>query len=82
MKGVTISSGSSARMTSDFRNYKKSAATYAAEKGYEYCSGVIKNMEPIPETEWKTKRPNKNLYAKKRKTKVSTEGEADTMKEE
>ena len=39
-------------------------------------------MEPIPETEWKTKRPDKNLYGKKRKTKVSTEGEPDIMKEE
>ena len=36
MKGVTISLGSSAKMTSDFSIFKKSAAAYAVAKGYKY----------------------------------------------
>ena len=36
MKDVTISPGSSARMTSDFRLFKKLGAAYAAAKGYEH----------------------------------------------
>ena len=64
MKGVTISLGSSARMTSDFRNYKKSGAAYALAKDYKHRPGVIKTLEQIAEMEWKTKRPNKNQYTK------------------
>ena len=51
MKGMTISPGSSARMTSDFRSYKKSSAEHAAVKGYKHWVGGIKTLEPIPETE-------------------------------
>ena len=47
MKGVTISPGSSATMISDFRNIKKSAAAYAASKGYKHWPVVIKIMEPV-----------------------------------
>ena len=82
MKGVTISPGLSTTMISDFRNYKKSAAAYATAKDYKHWPGVIRNMEPIPETEWKTKRPDKSQYTKKRTTKVSTEGEPEILKQE
>ena len=44
MKGVTISPGSSARITSDFRNYKKAAAAYAAAKGYKHWPSVIETL--------------------------------------
>ena len=80
MKGVTFSPGSSAIMTSDFWNYKKSTAAYAAAKYNKYWPGVIKTFEPIPETEWKTKHSDKSQYTKKRTTKVSTEGEPNILK--
>ena len=51
MKDVTISPGSSASMTSDFRNFKKSAAMYAASNGYKHWPGVIEIMEPVADTE-------------------------------
>ena len=65
MKGVTISPGSNATMTSDFRNMKKSAAVYAASKGYEHWPGVIEIMKPVDNKMWKTKPPDKSLYAVK-----------------
>ena len=69
-------------MTSDFGNLKKSAAAYVAAKGYEHRSGVIKIMEPVADTEWKTKHPDKSTYALKRTTKIKNEGAADNMKQE
>ena len=69
-------------MTTDFRNFKKSATAYAVTKGYKQLSGVIENLEPITEKEWKTKRPNKSQYAPKCITKVETEGVANIMKQE
>ena len=63
MKGVTISPGSSASMTTDFRKFRKSAAAYAAAKGHEHWPGVIETMEPVKEKEWTTKRPDKSTYA-------------------
>ena len=68
-------------MTSDFRIFKKLAAAYAAAKGYEHWLGVIEVLEPMPDKEWKTKRPNKSQYAVKRTTKVSNEGEQDILKQ-
>ena len=82
MKGVTVSPGSSASMTTDFRNFKKSAAAYVAAKGYEHWPGVIETMEPVDEKEWKTKHPDKSMYAVKRTTKLKTDGAADIMKQE
>ena len=82
MKGVTISSGSSVRMTPDFRIHKKSATEYVAAKNYKHWPGVIEILEPITVTEWKSECPNKSKYTKKRNTKVSTEGEPDILKQE
>ena len=82
MKEVTISPGLSAKMTSDFRIFKKSAAAYAAAKGYKHWPGVIEILKPVPDKEWKTKRPGKSTYAVKRTTKVKNEGAADIMKQE
>ena len=83
MKGVTVSPGSSASMTTDFRNFKKSAAAYAVAKGYGHWPGVIKtSMEPVEKKEWKMKRLDKGTYAVKRTTKLETEGAADIMKQE
>ena len=82
MKGVTISTGTSATMTSDFRRMKKASAVYAASKGWEHWPGVIGNMEPIADTKWKTKRPNKSEYATKRTTKLKNEDRSEIIKEE
>ena len=51
MKGVTISPGLSATMTTYFKNFTKSAAAYTAAKDYKHWLGVIKILEPIPEKE-------------------------------
>ena len=72
MKGMTISPGSSARITSDFRLYKKLGAAYAAAKGYKHWLSFIEILKSMPEKQWKTKRPNKSQY----------EGTADIMKQE
>ena len=82
MKGMTVSSGSSASMTSDFRNFKKSAAAYAVAKDHEHWPGVIETMEPVDEKEWRTKHPDKSTYAVKHTTKLKTDGAADIMKQE
>ena len=74
MKEVTISPGSSATMASDYRNFKKSAAAYAAAKGYTYWPGVIGIMEPVADTEWKTKRSDKKEYAVIRTTTLKKRG--------
>ena len=81
MKEVTLLPGSSANMTSDFMNFKKSAAAYTAAKGYEYWPGVIELLGPMPDKEWKMERPDKSQYAVKRTTKVSNEGEQDILKQ-
>ena len=47
MKVVTISLGSSVKMTSDFRNMKKSATAYVASKGYKHWPGVIEIIESV-----------------------------------
>ena len=39
MKDVAILPGSSASMTSEFRNFKKSAVAYAESKSYKYWPG-------------------------------------------
>ena len=82
MKGITISPGSSATMTSDYMNFKKSAAAYAAAKGYKHWPNVIEIMETVTNTEWKTKRPDKKEYAVKRTTTLKNEGRSDTLKQE
>ena len=58
MKDVTILPRLSARMTSDFKNFKKLTVTYIAAKGYKHWLGVIEILEPIPDTEWEMKRPS------------------------
>ena len=50
-------------MTFDFWRMKKSATVYTASKGYEHWPGVIDIMEPVDDDKWKTKRPDKILYA-------------------
>ena len=70
MKEMSISLGSSAKMTSDFMIFKKSAAEYATEKGQKDWPGVIEILEPVPDKEQKTKRPDKSTYTVKRTTKV------------
>ena len=82
MKNVTISPGSSASMTSDFRNFKSPVATYAASKGYKHWPGVITIMKQVADMEWKTKHPNKSTYAVKRTTKIKNEGAANIFKQE
>ena len=82
MKGVTISTGTSATMTSDFRRMKKAAAVYAASIGYEHWPGVIDIMELIADTKWKTKRPDKSEYAVKRTIKLKNENGSEIMKKE
>ena len=82
MKGVTISPGSSATITSDFRNIKKSVAAYAALKGYEHWPVVIKIMEPVVDKEWKTKRPDKSTYAVKHTTKLINDDKSEILKQE
>ena len=49
MKEVTISPGSSAKMTLNFRIFKKSAVAYAVAKGYKHWPGVIESLEPMPD---------------------------------
>ena len=82
MKGVTISTGNSATMTSDFWTYKKKTAVYAASKGYKHWPSVITNMKAVANTNWKTERPNKSLYATKRTTKVENEDKTFIIKQE
>ena len=82
MKEVTISPGLSAKMTSDFRIFEKSAAAYATAKDYKHWPGVIEILEPVPDNEWKIKRPDKSTYAVKRTNKVKNEGADDIMKQE
>ena len=82
MKGVITSSGSSATMTSDFKNIKKSTAVYAASKGYEHWLGVIKIMEPGANYEWRMKRPDKSPYAVKRTTKLINDDKLEILKQE
>ena len=82
MKDVTITAGNSATMTSEFRKYKKAASVCAASKGYEHWPSVITNMEPVLDTEWKLERPNKNLYATKRITKIVNEDKTEILKQE
>ena len=81
-KGVTISTGTSATMTYDFRRMKKTSAVYTASKGWEHWPDVIGNMESIADTNWKTKCPNKSEYATKRTTKLKNEDGSEIMKEE
>ena len=59
MKGVTINPGTSAAMATEFRKFSKSAAAYAAAKGWEHLPGVIETMEPVEESNWTTTRPDK-----------------------
>ena len=49
MKEVTISSGSSVKMTSVFRIIKKSMAVHVAAEDYKHWPGVIEILEPVPE---------------------------------
>ena len=49
MKGVTILPSSSARMKSDFRIFKKSAAAYTLAKGYKNWTGIIEMLKPVPD---------------------------------
>ena len=79
---MNISPSSSAKITSDFRIFKKSAAAYAAAKGYKYWPGVIELLEPMSDKEWKTKHPDKSQYVAKRTTKVSSESKPDILKQE
>ena len=46
-------------MTTDFRNFRKSAAAYAAAKGYKHWPGIIENLEAIDDDVWNTPPPNK-----------------------
>ena len=82
IKGVTISPGSSGHMTSDFRILKKSGAAYVVAKGYKHWPGVIKILEPMEEKEWKTKHPNKSLYAKKLVIKLVGKDKSEIFKQE
>ena len=82
MKDVTISTGNAATMTFDFRSMKKVLVVYAASKGWEHLPGVISNMEPIPDSKWKLKRPNKSEYATKRTTKIINEDKSKILKQE
>ena len=82
MKDVTITAGNSATMTSEFRKYKKAASVCAASKGYEHWPSVITNMEPVLDTEWKLKRPDKSEYAVKRTTKLKNEDGTEIIKQE
>ena len=82
MKGITISVGTSAQMTTDYRIFNKSLIAYAASKGFERWPGVIENMMPIEEKTWKTDRPDKNKYASKLTTKIKQDGGDDILKQE
>ena len=70
MKGITISTGTSAQMTTDYRLFSKLLIAYAASKGFERWPGVIKNMIAIKDSTWKTDRPDKSRYASKSTTKI------------
>ena len=82
MKGITISVGTSAQMTTDYRLFNKSLIAYSAAKGYERWPGVIENMMPIEEKTWKTDRPDKNKYASKLTTKIKQDGGDNILKQE
>ena len=82
MKDITISTGDSASMTAKFQTYKKRTSVYAASKGYKHWPSVITNMKPVDDADWKVKRPNKNLYATKRITKIDNEDKSFIMKQE
>ena len=47
MKGITISTGDNASMTTKYRIYKKQLSGYAASKGMEHYPSVITNMKPV-----------------------------------
>ena len=82
MKGITISTGTSAQMTTDFRLFNKSLIAYSAAKGYERWSGAIENMAPIEDKVWNTERPDKSRYASILTTKIKQEGGDDILKQE
>ena len=65
LKGITISTGSSAQMTADSKLFSKELIAFAALKGFESWPGVITNMTAIHDKAWKTDRPDKSLYASK-----------------
>ena len=75
MKGITISVGTSAQMTTDFRLFNKSLIAYSAAKGYERWPGAIENMMPIEDKVWNTERPDKSRYASILTTIIKQEGD-------
>ena len=81
-KGITISTGSSAQMTTDYRIFTKTLVAYAASKNFEYWPGVVKNMEDIDNNEYKAERPDKKLYASKCITKIKSDNSAEILKQE
>ena len=80
LKGITISTGSSAQITTDYRLYSKVIIAFVPSKGFDSLHSGIKNMTAIEDKAWKTERPNKSLYASKCTTKVKSEGGTDILK--
>ena len=54
MKGITISVGTSAQMSTDYRLFLISLIVYAASMVFERWPGVIENMIAIKDKIWKT----------------------------
>ena len=82
MKGITISVGTSAHMTTDYRLFNKSIIAYAQSKGFERWPGVIENMIAIEEKTWKTEQPNRSKYASKLTTSIKQEGGLPDIKKQ
>ena len=53
LKGVGISSGTSAQMTIDLRLFITALISYAVSKGYKRWHGFLENTELLDDKVWK-----------------------------
>ena len=62
-KGIVISSGTSAQMTTDYRLFMTALISYSASKCYTRWPGVLENMEFLKNDVWDTTRLDRTKYA-------------------
>ena len=63
--------------------YEEIGSSVRSLKMYEHWPGVIDIMEPVDDDKWKTKRPDKNLYAVKRIIKLTNDlAKSEILKQE
>ena len=82
MKGVVISSGTSAQMAADFRLFSDALVVHAAIKGYKRWPGVLENTELLAPDLFVIKTPDKNNYATILTTTVTVTGSTNIKKQE